>query len=89
MSFRYRLEASTPQRSEGGTLKAVTRKNIPSLKGMALYSVDINPGDLRELHWHSNAHELAFCLEGHRVFGIFSPVGNIDTFEISGGSAWC
>jgi oxalate decarboxylase/phosphoglucose isomerase-like protein (cupin superfamily) len=56
---------------------------------MALYSVDINPGDLRELHWHSNAHELAFCLEGHRVFGIFSPVGNIDTFEISGGSAWC
>ena len=86
MSFKYRLEASTPQRFEGGTLKTVTRRNIPSLKDMALYSVSIDPGGLRELHWHPNAHELAFCLGGRGTFGILSPVGDNDTFEIAAGS---
>ncbi len=86
MSFKYRLEASTPQRFEGGTLRTVTQSNIPSLKSMALYSLSIDPGGLRELHWHPNAHELAFCLEGRGNFGILSPVEDNDTFEIGPGS---
>jgi hypothetical protein len=49
MSFKYRLEARTPQRFGGGTLRTVTRKHIPSLKDMALYSESIDPGSLREV----------------------------------------
>jgi len=86
MSFNYRLEASTPQRFDGGTLRTVTGKNIPSLKDMALYSVSIDPGSLREVHWHPNAGELAYCLEGQGTFGILSPIGDNDTFHIDRGS---
>jgi oxalate decarboxylase len=86
MSFKYQLEASTPQRFDGGTLRTVTRKNIPSLKDMALYSVSIDPGSLREVHWHPNAGELAYCLEGQGTFGILSPIGDNDTFHIDAGS---
>jgi oxalate decarboxylase len=86
MSFNYRLEASTPQRFDGGTLRTVTRKNILSLKDMALYSVSIDPGSSREVHWHPNAGELAYCLEGQGTFGILSPVGDNDTFQIAAGS---
>lgn len=86
MSFKYRLEASTPQRFEGGTLRTVTRKNIPSLKDMSIYTVSIDPGGLRELHWHPNAGELAYCLDGQGTFGILSPVGDNATFQIGAGS---
>jgi hypothetical protein len=86
MSFKYQLEASTPQRFGGGTLRTVTRKNIPSLRDMALYSESIDPGSLREVHWHPNAGELAYCLEGQGAFGILSPIGDNDTFHIDAGS---
>jgi oxalate decarboxylase len=86
MSFKYQLEASTPQRFGGGTLRTVTRKNIPSLRDMALYSESIDPGSLREVHWHPNTGELAYCLEGQGTFSILSPLGDNDTFQIDGGS---
>jgi oxalate decarboxylase len=85
MSFKYQLESSTPYYFEGGTNRIATQKNIPSLKDIALYSLQIDPGCLRELHWHPNAGELNYCLQGHGVIGIFSPAGDHDTFEIQEG----
>jgi oxalate decarboxylase len=84
-SFKYRLEASAPQRYAGGTLRTATQQNIPSLKGMAIFSERIDPGSLRELHWHPNASELNYCLSGHGTIGIFSH-GVQATFEIRAGS---
>ena len=86
MSFKYQLEASEPRQFEGGTNRVVTRQNIPSLKGMAIYSLQIAPGCLRELHWHPNACELSYCLQGQGTMGIFSPAGDNATFEIGVGS---
>jgi oxalate decarboxylase len=86
MSFKYQLEASEPQQYEGGTKRTVTQQNIPSLKGMAIYSLRIDPGCLRELHWHPNAGELGYCLQGQGTMGIFSPAGDYATFDIGVGS---
>src|ERR1700694_5607690 len=86
MSFKYQLEASEPQQFEGGTNRAVTRQNISSLKDMAIYSLQIAPGCLRELHWHPNASELSYCLQGQGTMGILSPEGDNATFEIGAGS---
>jgi oxalate decarboxylase len=86
MSFKYQLEASAPQQFEGGTSRTVTRQNISSLKDLAIYSLQINPGCLRELHWHPNAGELSYCLQGQGTMGVFSPAGDHATFEIGVGS---
>ncbi|HKC73329.1 MAG TPA: cupin domain-containing protein [Chloroflexota bacterium] len=85
LSFKYHLEASAPQRYAGGTLRTATQQNIPSLTGMALFSEQIDPGSLRELHWHPNASELNYCLSGHGTIGIFSH-GVHATFAIRAGS---
>jgi len=86
MSFKYQLEESVPQQFEGGTNRTATQRNIPSLKGMAIYSLQIDPGCLRELHWHPNAGELGYCLQGQGTMGIFSPAGDNATFDIGVGS---
>src|SRR6266516_4354738 len=86
MSFKYQLEESVPQQFEGGTNRTATQRNIPSLKGMTIYSLQIDPGCLRELHWHPNAGELGYCLQGQGTMGIFSPTGDNATFDIAVGS---
>jgi oxalate decarboxylase len=86
MSFKYQLEASVPQQFEGGTSRTVTQQNISSLKNLAIYSLQIEPGCLRELHWHPNAGELGYCLQGRGTMGVFSPAGDHATFDIGEGS---
>jgi len=87
MSFKYRLEASAGQHFAGGMRKIVTRQQLPDLHALALHSLTIEPGGLRELHWHTNAGELNYCLQGQGVAGIFTGEGNGYTMEISAGSA--
>ncbi len=84
--FNYRLGASNPQVFSGGSLRTVTGKDIPALSGLSINLLEINPGSLRELHWHPNAHEINYCLEGEGTIGILSASGDRSTFGIKPGS---
>ena len=48
---------------------------MPTLDGMALFDVQFEPSGLGELHWHANADELGYQLEGEGEVGIFSTDG--------------
>jgi oxalate decarboxylase len=84
--FVYRLEASEPQIRPAGTLRTATRANIPALSGVAIYSEVIEPGGMRELHWHANANELSVCLSGEGEVGILTGRGEKATFPVRAGS---
>jgi oxalate decarboxylase len=86
MSLKYRLELSTPHRFAGGTSRPVTVENLPELRGISLFSLHIDPGALRELHWHTNANELNYCLRGQGIIGIATPDGTSTSFPISSGN---
>lgn len=86
MSFMYALERSEPQRYEGGVKRTVTATDIPRLRGVSIYSLAVEPGCLRELHWHPNAGELSYCLSGEGRMGVFSPSGDHDVFDVRAGS---
>jgi oxalate decarboxylase len=45
---------------------------------MATYSLKLNRGGVREPHWHPNAAELDYVINGRAHMVIFSPGGNID-----------
>jgi oxalate decarboxylase len=60
-------------------------KNFSLLKGMALYSLRLYPGGVREPHWHPNAAELSYCLSGRSLMTIFSPGAGHDTFTVDTG----
>lgn len=60
---------------------------LPSLKGMACFSIWLNPGGIREPHWHPNAAELHYVLEGSGTFQTMTPiVQSVETATISAGS---
>lgn len=85
-SFKFRLEASEAQVFAGGTNKSAVAGDIEELSGLSLFSQRINPGAMRELHWHPNAHELSYCLSGQGEIGIFFNGTANAVFPIEPGS---
>src|SRR5919108_6280495 len=82
----FNLEAIKPQAiCDGGTRAMANKENFPLLKGMALYSLRLDNGGIREPHWHPNAAELGYCLSGEALMTIFSPGAGHDTFTVDTG----
>ena len=56
-SFSHRLMAQEPVRAPGGWARIVDSSNFPAASTIAAALVEIEPGAVRELHWHPNADE--------------------------------
>jgi oxalate decarboxylase len=84
--FSYRLSQSDPQVYEGGVLRTATVENIPALSGLSINLIEIHPGATREIHWHPNAGEINYCLEGEGTIGVLSTTGESATIAISPGT---
>lgn len=80
------LERIHPQiDTPGGLARIANHTNFPALEHLALFSLRVVKGGVREPHWHPNATELNFVVRGKARLTILSPSGDIDTFELTQG----
>lgn len=87
-AHHFDLSALTPQiKREGGTRADVRKDLFPALCGCSLSLLTLEMNGVRDPHWHSNASELGYCLEGHGVITIFGPHDSHDSFTIEAGEA--
>lgn len=83
----FHLDDTKPQKSTSeGSRTDVTRDNLPILEGMSLSLLKLNPQGMREPHWHPNASELGYCVEGKAIMTLLGPGGQHDTFLIEPGT---
>ena len=62
----------------GGSFgKEATVKQLPISKGIAGVSMRLEPGAMRELHWHATAAEWAFVIEGRVRTTVIDPQGQL------------
>jgi len=86
VSHFFHLGATPPQKIRTGGTRVDAKQSIfPVLSGMSLSILTLKPKGVREPHWHPNAHELSYCLEGKAVMTIFGPGNAHDTFAIEPG----
>ena len=69
----------------GGTVQALRPAAIASLVDMTLLRLVIDPGAVREPHWHGNAAEFNYCVTGAGQVGIVAPSGESWTFVVNAG----
>lgn len=82
----FHLQQTKPQKMRpGGSRTDANAGNFPVLSGMSLSYLLIQPKAFREPHWHPNADELSYCLEGKGLMTIFGPNAQHDTFTIEPG----
>ena len=83
---KFNLEGIPPQvQTTGGTVALGNANTFPILNGLACYSLRLKPNGIREPHWHPNAAELDYVIEGRARMTILSPGGSVDTFDVSPG----
>lgn len=68
----------------GGETKIIDVRNF-DVTNMAMLMIDIEPGGLREIHWHPDADELQYYLSGTARMTVFNSVANARTFDYQAG----
>jgi oxalate decarboxylase len=90
-SYKFNVEGISPQiQTAGGTVAKANTNSFPILSGsnLSLFSLIMKPNGIREPHWHPNASELGYVLDGLARLIILNPGGNVDTFEIGPGEIY-
>lgn len=84
--YRYQLERTAPAaENAGGSVIFGRADDFPALDGLAMYSLRISGSGVREPHWHPNAAELNYVIEGSVRLTIVSPGGDVETVDIGAG----
>jgi oxalate decarboxylase len=79
--FATRPVAQTPIKSKGGTVRITDSTNFPVSKTIAAALVEVEPGGMRELHWHPNTDEWQYYIWGSARMGVFGASGQARTFD--------
>jgi oxalate decarboxylase len=87
-TFRYALEASEGKVIGRSSGKEATVKQLPISKGIAGVSMRLEPGAMRELHWHATAAEWAFVIEGRCRTTVIDSEGHAETNDFDPGDIW-
>ncbi len=88
LSFRYALEKQPPRTGSGGTTRGASVHEFPASVGIAGVSMRLQPGTMRELHWHANAAEWAYVVSGNCRTTILHPEGGAATDTFGPGDVW-
>jgi oxalate decarboxylase len=83
--FVHRMSSQTPINSAGGTVRITDSRNFPASKTIAAALVEIEPGGMRELHWHPNTDEWQYYIQGVGRMGVFAADGASRTFDFAAG----
>src|SRR6201995_4770210 len=87
-TFKFELEKSTGKVIGNSSGKEATVLQLPISKGIAGVSMRLEPGAMRELHWHATAAEWAFVIEGRVRTTVIDPQGNAETNDFGPGDVW-
>ncbi|AYV81646.1 MAG: cupin domain-containing protein [Harvfovirus sp.] len=83
--FSHQMLLQEPLISKHGEIRITDSNNFPVSKRIAAALVEIKPGGMRELHWHSNADEWQYYISGRGRMTVFNAVSQARTFDYQAG----
>ena len=82
----FRLGQSKPvYENSGGSIRIADSTNFPASKTVAAALTVIEPGGMRELHWHPNADEWQYYLKGSARMTVFNTGPHANTMDFKAG----
>ncbi|MFB2586311.1 cupin domain-containing protein [Herbiconiux liukaitaii] len=82
---RSLLEAPAQHESPAGSIRRLTADDFPLLERLSIKRLVLEPGSIREPHWHANAHELGYCLSGSLLVSILDDGSTFSSFTLTAG----
>jgi oxalate decarboxylase len=84
-SHKYRLDMQTPRVFPGGREYLVSSKEFPIQTSLTAVRMDLQPGALREMHWHPNADEWQYYIAGQARMTVFEGSSKARTIDFHPG----
>jgi oxalate decarboxylase len=84
-SFTWHMHAQEPTKTPGGQMRVTDSRNFSISERIAAALVEVEPGSMRELHWHPNADEWQYYLRGQGRMTVFASGGKSRTFDYQAG----
>jgi oxalate decarboxylase len=83
-TFSHRMLAQEPIKVDGGWVRITDSTNFPAASTIAAALVSVDPGAMRELHWHAN-DEWQYYVSGEARMTVFASGGKARTFNYQAG----
>ncbi|KAJ3771851.1 oxalate decarboxylase [Lentinula raphanica] len=84
-SYMFPLSTLNATQLSGGSVKIVDSTIFPISTTIAAAEVTVEPGAMRELHWHPTMDEWSFFIEGTGRVTVFASQSNARTFNYQPG----
>lgn len=84
-SYSYHFSQQEPYTVPGGSVKIVDPTTFPIANNFSVALFTIEPGAMREIHWHLTSDEWNFFLSGQARVTIFSGPSASRTFDFTAG----
>lgn len=85
VAFDFAMSKMTPtKRTKSGEVRVIDSQNFPVAK-IAAAHVIVKPGGLRELHWHQNADEWQYFVQGKGRMTVFFNGSKARTADFNAG----
>lgn len=86
VNFSFQLMNMKPNyKNRSGEVRIVDSANFPASNTIAAAHVIVHPGGLRELHWHQNADEWQYYIQGKGRMTVFFNGGKGRTADFNAG----
>ncbi|TEY39081.1 hypothetical protein BOTCAL_0468g00110 [Botryotinia calthae] len=84
-SYTYHFSQQAPYTVPGGSVKIIDTTTFPIASNFAAALVTIQPGAMRELHWHLTSDEWNYFLAGSARITIYAAPSSSRTFDYTAG----
>jgi oxalate decarboxylase len=84
-THRYRLMAQAPHEFPGGTIRIASSVEFPVSRTMTGAYMTLKPGALRAMHWHPNADEWQYYIQGKGRMTLFIAGSDARTMDFQEG----
>jgi oxalate decarboxylase len=84
--FTFPLGSTPPfKETKNGAIRIADSTNFTVSTAVAAALVTVPPGGVREMHWHPNADEWQYYIDGQARMGVFAASGQARTFDFQAG----
>jgi oxalate decarboxylase len=86
VSFSFKMHSVEPHfKTKSGEVRIIDTKNFPVATTIAAAHIIVKPGGLRELHWHQNADEWQYYIQGKGRMTVFFNGTKARTADFNAG----
>jgi oxalate decarboxylase len=85
VNYIHRMQAQDPIRTRNGAVRIADSTNFPAASTIAAGLVEVEPGGMRELHWHRTSDEMQYYLQGQSRMTVYASNTNAGTFDYQAG----